>query len=113
MLEGEGRFPNRPYGGGSGWILAPRLYGAGSARGKREGAWMTGEGDDEGREDGRLGEGGRGMDPRIHEDNGGARVVPEPPLRKGVGLDSCSRLHEVRLCAGITGGGLDDRGGAH
>ncbi len=30
-----------------------------------------------------------------------------------VRVDSCPRLHKVRLCAGITGGGLDDRGGAH
>ena len=53
-----------------------RGWGAGSAREKLEGAWMIGEGDDEGREDGRW---GKGMGPRIREDNGLGRAVREPP----------------------------------
>ena len=48
MLEGEGRFANRPYGG-RGWIPAPRLYGGQALRGKNGEAgmtwWPTGNGD--------------------------------------------------------------------
>ena len=64
MLEGEGRFGNRPYGG----LVA----------------WSHVTGDHEGRPY------GKGMGPRIREDNGGGRAVSEPPLRiaKNVGFDS-------------------------
>ncbi len=54
--KGEGAHEGRPYGG-RGWVPA-------SARTtERDGRW------------------GKGMGPRIREDNGGGRVVREPSLR--------------------------------
>ena len=95
--EGTGGSRTAPTGdGGRGWVPAyarttegdgggrPRGTplrevgegdGSPHTRGQRRG---TGEGAHEGRPYGRW---GKGMGPRIREDNGGGRAVREPPLR--------------------------------
>ena len=90
-------------GGRRGWVPAPMFTRAGSSREQRKGwalrcvrndIWLwAGTGNHKGRPYGSR-RGGRGMGPRMREDNG----------RGTKGMGSCSHVHEGRLFMGKTGG---------